>query len=97
MKKKLIIVEQKELEAAFRTVAVEVLSGTSSNKEEIPEYFTRDELCTYLGISYSTLFNYERAGIIAKTKQGRRNLYKREEIEKLQKSGKLHKFSVSAK
>ncbi len=91
MKKKLIIVERKELEESFRSVAAELLSGAKSSKS--PDYYTRDELCKHLGISYSTLFNYEKEGIITKHKQGRRNLYKRTEIEDLQKSGRLHKYS----
>lgn len=47
------------------------------------EWLTRDELCTRLHITPTTLWRLEKAGSISKRKLGRRNLYLKSEVDAL--------------
>lgn len=47
------------------------------------EYLTRDELCTRLHITYTTLWRMEKRGEVHVHKIGRRNLYSKEEVDAL--------------
>ena len=47
------------------------------------EYYTRDELCTRLHITYTTLWRMEKRGDIQAHKIGRRNLYSKQEVDAL--------------
>lgn len=58
-----------------------------------PEYYERKQLCELGHISPCTLWRMEREGIIKKVKFGRRNLYKKTEVDELLSSGKLAKYS----
>ena len=53
----------------------------------------RQELCRLAHISTCTLWRMESEGLIHKMKFGRRNLYKKDEIDVLLASGKLAKYS----
>ena len=58
------------------------------------EYYTRDELCTRLHITYTTLWRMEKRGDIQAHKIGRRNLYSKQEVDALIANG-LSSDSVS--
>ena len=55
--------------------------------EESDEYYTRDQVCERLHITYTTLWRLEKRGIISANKIGRRNLYSKNAVDKLIKSG----------
>lgn len=55
--------------------------------EESDEYYTRDQVCERLHITYTTLWRLEKRGMIPVNKIGRRNLYSKNAVDKLIKSG----------
>ncbi len=54
--------------------------------EESDEYYTRDQVCERLHITYTTLWRMQKEGIIIVHKLGGRNLYSKREIASLVKS-----------
>ncbi len=64
---------------------------SSSNNEE--GYYSRDELCDLLHIAYPTLWRIEKSGLLKSQKVGRKNLYFKQEVDQLVKSGKLAKYN----
>ena len=56
-------------------------------------FYNRDELCSLLHIAYPTLWRIEKAGILQSQKVGRKNLYSKQEVNQLIKSGKLAKYN----
>ena len=69
---------------------VEELVGKKSQadltQEESDEYFTRDQVCERLHITYTTLWRMQKEGTIVVHKLGGRNLYSKKEITSLVKS-----------
>lgn len=55
-------------------------------QEESGEYYTRDQVCERLHITYTTLWRMQKEGIIIVHKLGGRNLYSKKEISSLLKS-----------
>ena len=58
-------------------------SQTDLTPEESDEYYTRDQVCERLHITYTTLWRMQKEGTI---KLGGRNLYSKREITSLVKS-----------
>ena len=80
----------------LKEVIVEVLEtivGKNLLKEPVQtastEYYTRDELCVRLHITYTytTLWRMEKRGDIQAHKIGRRNLYSKQEVDALISNG----------
>ena len=69
---------------------VEVLVGKKPQidltQEKSDEYYTRDQVCERLHITYTTLWRMQKEGIIIVHKLGGRNLYSKKEISSLLKS-----------
>ena len=69
---------------------VEELVGKKSQTDlpvkESDEYFTRDQVCERLHITYTTLWRMQKEGTIIVHKLGGRNLYSKKEITSLVKS-----------
>ena len=69
---------------------VEELVGKKTHSdlppEESDEYYTRDQVCERLHITYTTLWRMQKEGIIIVHKLGGRNLYSKKEITSLVKS-----------
>lgn len=63
----------------------------SSNNEK--GFYSRDELCDLLHIAYPTLWRIEKSGLLKSQKVGRKNLYFKQEVDQLVKSGKLAKYN----
>ena len=61
-------------------------SQTDLSVEESDEYFTRDQVCERLHITYTTLWRMQKEGTIIVHKLGGRNLYSKKEITSLVKS-----------
>lgn len=68
-----------------------VEGGMSKSNDE--GFYDRDELCSFLHISYPTLWRIEQAGILNKQKVGKKNLYSKAEVNLLVKSGMLAKYN----
>lgn len=56
-------------------------------------FYSRDELCDLLHIAYPTLWRIEKSGLLRSQKVGRKNLYFKQEVDQLMKSGKLAKYN----
>ena len=61
-------------------------SQTNLTAEESDEYFTRDQVCERLHITYTTLWRMQKDGRIIVHKLGGRNLYSKKEISSLLKT-----------
>lgn len=64
---------------------------TNSSSEDV--FYSRDELCELLHIAYPTLWRIEKSGLLKSQKVGRRNLYFKQEVDQLVKSGELAKYN----
>lgn len=90
MKGNFIMLQKEDLKEAIAEV-LETMVGKNLLKEPAPtastEYYTRDELCTRLHITYTTLWRMEKRGDIQAYKIGRRNLYSKQEVDTLISNG----------
>ena len=93
----IVLNEEQFQDAIYRAVSrclderqVDMLSGSSKNEEG---YYSRDELCNLLHIAYPTLWRIEKSGMLVSQKVGRRNLYPKQLVDQLVKSGKLAKYN----
>ena len=80
------MLQKEDLKEAIAEV-LETMVGKNLLKEPVSaastEYYTRDELCTRLHITYTTLWRMEKRGDIQAHKIGRRNLYSKQEVDAL--------------
>lgn len=85
-----IMLQKEDLKEAIAEV-LETIVGKNLLKEstlaESTEYYTRDELCARLHITYTTLWRMEKRGEIHVRKIGRRNLYAKREVNILLENG----------
>ena len=81
-----IMLQKEDLKEAIAEI-LETMVGKILLKEPVSaastEYYTRDELCTRLHITYTTLWRMEKRGNIQAHKIGRRNLYSKQEVDAL--------------
>mgnify|MGYP000118079000 FL=1 len=86
MKGNFIMLQKEDLKEVIAEV-LEIMVGKNLLKEPVSaastEYYTRDELCTRLHITYTTLWRMEKRGDIQAHKIGRRNLYSKQEVDAL--------------
>ncbi len=85
-----IMLQKEDLKEAIAEV-LETMVGKNLLKDPTPaestEYYTRDELCARLHITYTTLWRMEKRGDIPAYKIGRRNLYSKQEVDALISNG----------
>jgi hypothetical protein len=67
--------------------------GSHVEKPEDEGFYDRDEICNLLHIAYPTLWRIEQSGILKSQKVGRKNLYSKQDVNLLIKSGKLSKYN----
>lgn len=67
--------------------------GSHVEKPEDEGFYDRDEICDLLHIAYPTLWRIEKSGILKSQKVGRKNLYSKQDVNLLIKSGKLAKYN----
>lgn len=79
----------------LREVLAEVLQSVIDSKsaerqatDNTTEYYTRDEACARLHITFTTLWRLEKKGVIQAYKVGRRCLYAKSEVDALIAKGK---------
>ena len=86
MKGNFIMLQKEDLKEVIAEV-LEIMVGKNLLKEPVSaastDYYTRDELCTRLHITYTTLWRMEKRGDIQAHKIGRRNLYSKQEVDAL--------------
>lgn len=71
----------------------EKYTDVNVSKHEESGFYDRDELCELLHIAYPTLWRIEKKGLLKSQKVGRRNLYDKQEVNQLMKSGRLAKYN----
>lgn len=76
----------KQVVAEMVEELVDKKSQTNLTAEESDEYYTRDQVCERLHITYTTLWRMQKEGTIIVHKLGGRNLYSKKEIISLLKS-----------
>ena len=97
----IVVLNEEQFEdIIYRTVSRCLNEKKICNLVEKPEdegFYDRDEICDLLHIKYPTLWSIEQSGILKCQKVGRRNLYPKQEVNLLIKSGKLAKYNRSRK
>ena len=91
-----VLNEEQIEEILYRTVNRCLDEKNIGNPVEKPEdegFYDRDEICDLLHIAYPTLWRIEKSGILKSQKVGRKNLYSKQDVNLLIKSGKLAKYN----
>ena len=92
----IVVLNEKQFEdIIYRTVCRCLNEKNIGNFVEKPEdegFYDRDEICNLLHIAYPTLWRIEKSGILKSQKVGRKNLYSKQEVNMLIKSGKLARY-----
>jgi hypothetical protein len=95
MEQIVVLNEEQFEDIIYRTVSRCLNEKNIGNLVEKPEdegFYDRDEICNLLHIAYPTLWRIEKSGILKSQKVGRKNLYSKQEVNMLIKSGKLAKY-----
>lgn len=97
----IVVLNEEQFEdIIYRTVSRclnEKIIGNLVEKPEDEGFYDRDEICNLLHIAYPTLWRIEQSGILKSQKVGRKNLYPKQEVNLLIKSGKLAKYNRNRK
>ena len=92
----IVVLNEEQFEdIIYRTVSRCLNEKNICSNVEKPEdegFYDRDEICGLLHIAYPTLWRIEKSGILKSQKVGRKNLYSKQEVNMLIKSGKLAKY-----
>ena len=93
----IVVLNEEQFEdIIYRTVSRCLDEKSIGNLVEKPEdegFYDRDEICDLLHIAYPTLWRIEKSGILKSQKVGRKNLYSKQDVNLLIKSGKLAKYN----
>ena len=93
----IVVLNEEQFEdILYRTVSRCLDEKSIGNLVEKPEdegFYDRDEICDLLHIAYPTLWRIEKSGILKSQKVGRKNLYSKQDVNLLIKSGKLAKYN----
>ena len=93
----IVVLNEEQFEdIIYRTVSRCLNEKNFGNHVEKPEdegFYDRDEICNLLHIAYPTLWRIEQSGILKSQKVGRKNLYSKQDVNLLIKSGKLAKYN----
>ena len=93
----IVVLNEEQFEdIIYRTVSRclnEKIIGNLVEKPEDEGFYDRDEICDLLHIAYPTLWRIEKSGILKSQKVGRKNLYSKQDVNLLIKSGKLAKYN----
>ena len=94
----IIVLNENQLEdVIYKTVSrcldERIVNSLVNSQSDNDGFYNRDELCSLLHIAYPTLWRIEKAGILQSQKVGRKNLYSKQEVNQLIKSGKLAKYN----
>ena len=97
MDNNIIVLNENQLEdVIYKTVSrcldERIVNSLVNSQSDNDGFYNRDELCSLLHIAYPTLWRIEQSGILKCQKVGRKNLYSKQEVNILIKSGKLAKY-----
>lgn len=100
MEQIVVLNEEQFEDIIYRTVCRCLNEKNIGNLVEKPEdegFYDSDEICSLLHIAYPTLWRIEQSDILKSQKVGRKNLYSKQEVNLLIKSGKLAKYNRNRK
>jgi excisionase family DNA binding protein len=100
MSTNIIMLQKDDLKEVLAEVLKEVLDGRTSEQKSpdaIPEYYTRDEACARLHITFTTLWRMEKKGAIHAYKVGRRCLYAKNDVDALIDRGASYETPLNKK
>lgn len=81
-----VMLQMDDLRQVVTEIVEEVCEKRGLNEKpsvDEGEWLTREEVCTMLHITYTTLWRKEKEGVIKKHKMGRRNLYAKKDVDAL--------------
>ena len=97
----IVVLNEEQFEdIIYRTVSRCLNEKNIGNLVEKPEdegFYDRSEICKLLHIGNTTLWRLELSGVLKCQKVGRKNLYPKQEVNLLIKSGKLAKYNRNRK
>ena len=102
MDNNIIVLNENQLEdVIYKTVSrcldERIVNSLVNSQSDNEGFYDRDEICSLLHIAYPTLWRIEQSGILKSQKVGRKNLYSKQEVNLLIKSGKLAKYNRNRK
>ncbi len=97
MDNNIIVLNENQLEdVIYKTVSrcldERIVNSLMNGQSDNDGFYNRDELCSLLHIAYPTLWRIEKSGILKCQKVGRKNLYSKQEVNMLIKSGSFAKY-----
>ena len=97
----IVVLNEEQFEdIIYRTVSRCLNEKNFGNHVEKPEdegFYDRSEICKLLHIGNTTLWRLEQSGVLKNQKVGRKNLYPKQEVNLLIKSGQLAKYNRNRK
>jgi excisionase family DNA binding protein len=90
MTQNLLLLQKEDLKEVIAEVLESIAGKDRQSEQPFNQeggYYTRDELCDYLHITYTTLWRMEKRGEIRAHKMGRRCLYDKREVQALMSRG----------
>ena len=76
-----IVLNREDLEAVVRKIVMEAIDASRAESDK--KLLTRDEVCSILSVSPSTLWKWDKIGYLKKRKVGRSVFYEKNDILKL--------------
>lgn len=95
MSKEMVLIEVSELDKIVRSAVRDEMSRTTDlcrGETHIEGYYNTNELAELLSIDRTTIWAWEKKGLLKCKRVGRRKLYSRKEINDLINSGKLSRY-----
>ncbi len=95
MRKEMVLIEVSELDRIVRSAVRDEMSRTVDNiqGETLTDgYYNTNELADLLSVDRTTLWTWEKKGLLCSKRVGKRKLYSRKEIHNLIESGKLGRY-----
>lgn len=96
MKKEMVLIEVSELErivkSAVRDEFTRTIDSNSLGTTQVEGYYNTNELAELLSVDRTTLWVWEKKGLLKAKRVGKKKLYSRKEINDLVESGKLGRY-----
>lgn len=96
MKKEMVLIEVSELErivkSAVRDEFTRTIDSNSLGTTQVEGYYNTNELAELLSVDRTTLWVWEKKGLLKAKRVGKKKLYSRKEINDLVESGKLSRY-----
>ena len=92
----MVLIEVSELErivkSAVRDEFTRTIDSSSQGTTQVEGYYNTNELAELLSVDRTTLWVWEKKGLLKSKRVGKKKLYSRKEINDLVESGKLGRY-----